>query len=77
MSVADIFETMDYGFAPETAAEALAWIVDGNQKINYDLLNKVKWFDEEIKSDVNVDFFHKKSTNYTKKMQAITSDSLF
>ncbi|KIN75227.1 Aldehyde dehydrogenase family protein [Sulfitobacter noctilucae] len=28
MSVADIFETMDYGQAPESAAEALAWIVD-------------------------------------------------
>jgi aldehyde dehydrogenase (NAD+) len=28
MSVADIFETMDYGTAPESAAEALAWIVD-------------------------------------------------
>ena len=28
MTVSDIFETMDYGTAPETAAEALAWIVD-------------------------------------------------
>jgi len=28
MSVSEIFETMDYGQAPETAAEALAWIVD-------------------------------------------------
>jgi aldehyde dehydrogenase (NAD+) len=28
MSVAEIFETMEYGQAPETAAEALAWIVD-------------------------------------------------
>ena len=28
MTVADIFETMDYGVAPESAAEALAWIVD-------------------------------------------------
>ena len=28
MSVADIFETMEYGQAPETAEEAFAWIVD-------------------------------------------------
>jgi aldehyde dehydrogenase (NAD+) len=28
MTVSEIFETMDYGAAPESAAEALAWIVD-------------------------------------------------
>jgi len=28
MNVADIFETMDYGPAPESAAEASAWLVD-------------------------------------------------
>ncbi len=28
MSIADIFDTMDYGTAPEDASEALAWIVD-------------------------------------------------
>jgi aldehyde dehydrogenase (NAD+) len=28
MTVSDIFQTMDYGTAPESAAEALAWIVD-------------------------------------------------
>ena len=28
MSVSEIFETMEYGPAPESAAEALAWIVD-------------------------------------------------
>ncbi|MEP3785256.1 aldehyde dehydrogenase family protein [Ascidiaceihabitans sp.] len=28
MSVKEIFETMDYGTAPENASEALAWIVD-------------------------------------------------
>ena len=28
MNVKDIFETMDYGPAPESAADALAWIVD-------------------------------------------------
>ncbi|MEC8574677.1 MAG: aldehyde dehydrogenase, partial [Pseudomonadota bacterium] len=28
MTVKEIFETMDYGPAPESAADALAWIVD-------------------------------------------------
>jgi aldehyde dehydrogenase (NAD+) len=28
MSVSDIFETMEYGSAPEAAADALAWLVD-------------------------------------------------
>ena len=28
MSVSDIFETMDYGTAPESAADALAWLAD-------------------------------------------------
>lgn len=28
MNVADIFESMDYGTAPESAADALAWLVD-------------------------------------------------
>jgi len=28
MTVSDVFHTMDYGTAPESAAEALAWIVD-------------------------------------------------
>lgn len=29
MTVKEIFETMDYGTAPESAAEALAWLVEG------------------------------------------------
>ncbi|MGH1331068.1 MAG: aldehyde dehydrogenase family protein [Paracoccaceae bacterium] len=32
MSVKEIFETMDYGTAPESAAEALAWLVDGGDR---------------------------------------------
>jgi len=28
MSVKEIFETMEYGTAPESAAEALAWLAD-------------------------------------------------
>ncbi|WP_372886663.1 aldehyde dehydrogenase family protein [Shimia sp.] len=35
MTVKEIFETMDYGPAPESAAEALAWIVDQGAKFGH------------------------------------------
>lgn len=35
MTVSDIFETMDYGPAPESAAEALAWIVDQGSRFGH------------------------------------------
>ena len=35
MTVAEIFETMDYGTAPENAAEALAWLVDQGDKFGH------------------------------------------
>ncbi|WP_090060750.1 aldehyde dehydrogenase family protein [Celeribacter neptunius] len=35
MTVKEIFETMDYGAAPESAAEALAWLVDGGDRFGH------------------------------------------
>jgi len=35
MNVSEIFETMDYGPAPEDAAEALAWLVDGGDRFGH------------------------------------------
>lgn len=35
------------------------------------------WFDEEIVSTKHVDFFSKRSVNYTKRSRSITSDDLF
>ena len=35
MTVKEIFETMDYGPAPETAAEALAWLVDQGDRFGH------------------------------------------
>ena len=35
MSVTDIFDTMDYGTAPESAAEALAWLVDQGDRFGH------------------------------------------
>ena len=35
MTVKEIFETMDYGPAPESAAEALAWLVDQGDRFGH------------------------------------------
>ena len=35
MTVKEIFETMDYGPAPETSAEALAWLVDQGDRFGH------------------------------------------
>ena len=35
MSVSEIFETMDYGTAPESAADALAWLVDQGDRFGH------------------------------------------
>ncbi|MCI5097080.1 MAG: aldehyde dehydrogenase family protein [Rhodobacteraceae bacterium] len=35
MSIKDIFDTMDYGPAPESAAEALAWLVDQGDRFGH------------------------------------------
>lgn len=35
MTISEIFETMDYGFAPESAAEALAWLVDQGDRFGH------------------------------------------
>lgn len=35
MSVSEIFETMDYGNAPESPAEALAWLVDRGSRFGH------------------------------------------
>lgn len=35
MTVQEIFESMDYGTAPETAADALAWLVDQGDRFGH------------------------------------------
>ena len=35
MTISDIFETMDYGKAPESAADALAWLVDQGDRFGH------------------------------------------
>ena len=40
-------------------------------------LESTMWFDVEIKSTKEGDFFYKKSIDYNKKSESITEDDLF
>jgi ribonucleoside-diphosphate reductase beta chain len=41
------------------------------------LVSETEWFDDEIIGTKHGDFFVKRSINYSKKTQSITSDDLF
>jgi len=45
--------------------------------INENLLSQTEWFDDEIIGTKHGDFFVKRSINYSKRTQSITSDDLF
>ncbi|MFW9310175.1 ribonucleotide-diphosphate reductase subunit beta [Glaesserella parasuis] len=45
--------------------------------VDPDLLKETEWFDIEIISTKETDFFNKRSTDYSKKMKQITADDLF
>ena len=45
--------------------------------IDETLLNQTEWFDDEIIGTKHGDFFVKRSINYSKRTQSITSDDLF
>lgn len=40
-------------------------------------LESLRWFQEELLTDTAIDFFHKKSTAYSKNMQSYTAGDLF
>jgi ribonucleoside-diphosphate reductase beta chain len=40
-------------------------------------LGNLEWFIEEIYAEVNMDFFHKKPTTYSKKVKSIRAEDLF
>ena len=46
-------------------------------EVNQDLVKKTEWFDDEIIGTKHGDFFVKRSINYSKRTQSITSDDLF
>jgi ribonucleoside-diphosphate reductase beta chain len=45
--------------------------------VDEDIIKKFTWFNEEIYSMTNIDFFYKKSTNYSKMTQSVTAGDLF
>ena len=45
--------------------------------VDQDLVSETEWFDDEIIGTKHGDFFVKRSINYSKKTQSITSDDLF
>lgn len=45
--------------------------------INTSVVEQTEWFDDEIVATKHVDFFHKRSVNYTKRARSITGDDLF
>lgn len=45
--------------------------------VNEEIVEQTDWFDDEIVATKHVDFFVKRSINYTKRTRSITSDDLF
>ena len=45
--------------------------------VNKELVSETEWFDDEIIGTKHGDFFVKRSINYSKRTQSITSDDLF
>jgi len=45
--------------------------------VDQSLVSETEWFDDEIIGTKHGDFFVKRSINYSKKTQSITSDDLF
>jgi len=46
-------------------------------EVDEKLVEQTDWFDDELTSTKHVDFFVKRSVNYTKKAQSFTGDDLF
>lgn len=82
-----IFEKGELDFLPKTlvnefiknrfnnSLESIG--IDKIFEIDETLLTKTEWFDDEIIGTKHGDFFVKRSINYSKRTQSITSDDLF
>jgi len=46
-------------------------------EVDKEMIAKTRWFDEEILGNSHVDFFHSRSTNYSKKSHSFDENSLF
>ncbi len=54
-------------------------LIGGNKvfEVDEEKAGELRWFEEEIHSEVNTDMFHKKPVTYSKKMQAIQAEDIF
>ena len=81
-----IFEEGDLSFISKATVEnyiknrynnSLAILgLEPPHSINDEMLKETEWFDIEILSSKETDFFNKRSTDYIKKMKKITADDL-
>lgn len=46
-------------------------------EVDENKLESLRWFNDEIHAEVNVDFFHKKPVTYSKKVKAIQAEDIF
>ena len=51
--------------------------LDALFEVDKDIIAKTKWFEEELFSDIHVDFFDQRPTAYSRKNKSITADDLF
>lgn len=82
-----IYESGDLDFMPKSTVKE--FIKDrlnnslrdiGYEKlfeVDEEVLDETEWFNVEVLSTKHVDFFSKRSVNYTKRSKSITSDDLF
>ena len=82
-----IFEKGELDFLPKaTVKEFIKNRLNNSlQSIGFDvvfeidetLIDKTEWFDNEVIATKHVDFFQKRSINYNKRSNSVTSDDLF
>lgn len=82
-----IYEQGDLNFMPkDTVKEFVKNRLNNSLKsigyptlfdVDENLVEETDWFDDEITSTKHVDFFVKRSVNYTKRTRSITGDDLF
>lgn len=46
-------------------------------EVDEEKLKQIKWFNDEIYAEVNVDFFYKRPVSYSKKVQSIKAEDIF
>ena len=65
------------GFGNSCHEEVCVWLEGDVFDIDINQLEKTLWFEVEITSTKEGDFFYKKQIDYSKKQKAITEDDLF